>query len=518
MKQNLLYFFALVMCSLSTLTAQDRYLDPVFPSVSVTRDVVYGVNATILLQRITGEAVPQALKMDLYTPDGDTKTDRPLVIYFHTGNFLPYPQNGGASGTKSDSTVVEICTRLAKMGYVVASATYRLGWDPTNTVKDFRVFTLINAAYRGIQDARTSIRYFKRSFTEANNPYGIDTSKIVIFGQGTGGYVGMNASCLDNYNKIPTASDGKFLISAGGNILPMVIPAVHGDIYGTSVGIVPPTLAPILQLPAGDTLCYPNHVGYSSDFALAVNLGGAVADSAWIDPGQKPIISIHTTTDPFAPYKEGLVLVPVTPPLEVVKVQGSYIVQQLSNQYGNNKFATTARSFIDPYTKAANRLNDGHEGLNPILRANIYDSSPWDFWGSSNVNDSLARRTNPDMSPAKARLFIDTIIGYYAPRACVTLNLGCNLGRYTNTKDLEPSAVSMAITPNPVDQDFVISVAPEFTIQTAILMDINGRQIQTWNQVNNHTLSINRGQLQGGAYFVKLIFEKGESTGKVIMK
>ena len=428
MKQNVhvFLFFLLLSGAFFKANAQERYLDQVFSEVNVQKDVVYGVNATILLQRQVGEAVPQALRLDLYTPVGDTRTDRPLVIYLHTGNFLPWPQNGGASGTRSDSTVVDICTKLAKMGYVVASASYRLGWDPTNTVKDIRVFTLLNAAYRGVQDARTAIRFFRRGVEEAGNPYGIDPNKIVLWGQGTGGYLSTTTSSLDNYLKIPTASDGKFLISVAGNIIPMVVPGVNGDIEGKTVGIVPPEFAAVLGLPAGDTLCYPNHVAQSSDFAMSVNMGGAVADTAWIDPGQKPMISIHTTNDPFAPYKEGLVLVPGTPPLEVVKVQGSYLIQKLSNDYGNNnKFAPTARTWQDPYSKASRVLNDGYEGLYPVVRSNLYDSSPWDFWSSSNPNDSLARRTNPDMSPEKARKFIDTLIGYYAPRACLTLGLGC---------------------------------------------------------------------------------------------
>ena len=180
MKQNVhvFLFFLLLSGAFFKANAQERYLDQVFSEVNVQKDVVYGVNATILLQRQVGEAVPQALRLDLYTPVGDTRTDRPLVIYLHTGNFLPWPQNGGASGTRSDSTVVDICTKLAKMGYVVASASYRLGWDPTNTVKDIRVFTLLNAAYRGVQDARTA----QVPSATANNQVRMGNTSIVYAG------------------------------------------------------------------------------------------------------------------------------------------------------------------------------------------------------------------------------------------------------------------------------------------------------------------------------------------------
>ena len=136
-----LYSLALLLSLFCTglLNAQTRYLGPVFGSVNFTDNVTYGVNATVLYYSVFGQAVPQALKLDVYQPGGDTETKRPLVIYLHTGNFLPFYNpsnptqagfNGSCGGTRNDSACVEICTRLAKMGYVAASADYRLGWNP----------------------------------------------------------------------------------------------------------------------------------------------------------------------------------------------------------------------------------------------------------------------------------------------------------------------------------------------------------------------------------------------------
>ena len=128
MKKSFTLFIFLM--SVLHLSAQERYLDEVFTDVMVMEDIVYGVNATVLLLPIAGEAVPQPLAMDVYMPEGDTETERPLVLVFHTGNFLPSVLNGQISGTKSDSSVVEICTMLARRGYVAASVDYRLGWNP----------------------------------------------------------------------------------------------------------------------------------------------------------------------------------------------------------------------------------------------------------------------------------------------------------------------------------------------------------------------------------------------------
>ena len=92
--------------------------------------------------------------MDIYTPDGDEATDRRVVVLLHTGTFLPAIVNGQATGDKSDNTLVELCTRLAKKGYVAVSANYRLGWNPLSTDPEVRTSTLAQAFYRAQQDAR----------------------------------------------------------------------------------------------------------------------------------------------------------------------------------------------------------------------------------------------------------------------------------------------------------------------------------------------------------------------------
>ena len=46
----------------------------------------------------------------------------------------------------------------------------------------------MKAAYRGIQDVKAAIRYLRMDY-ENGNTYGIDTSRIIIVGQGTGGWI-----------------------------------------------------------------------------------------------------------------------------------------------------------------------------------------------------------------------------------------------------------------------------------------------------------------------------------------
>src|ERR1035437_10377901 len=112
--------------SFSLLNAQQRYLDDVFTGVTVTSDIVYATNITV----ITGTPAAGSLKMDVYEPTGDTASARPLILVFHTGSFLPAVMNGQPTGSKKDSAIVEMCTRFAKKGYVAAAVDYRQGWNP----------------------------------------------------------------------------------------------------------------------------------------------------------------------------------------------------------------------------------------------------------------------------------------------------------------------------------------------------------------------------------------------------
>lgn len=514
-----IYFATLLLAMTLCAQAQDnRYLEEVFTSVSVSPNQPYGVNATILYFPVFQQAVPEPLTLDLYEPVGDTAQLRPLVIYFHTGNFLPYPQNMSVNGTKRDSTVVEMARRLARSGYVVASADYRLGWNPVAATKDERVLTLINAAYRGVQDANTCIRFFKKTVAEFGNPHRIDTSRIVLFGDGTGGYISLNTGALDAYIKIPTASNGKFLLSDGmGNFFPMILEGVNGDIEAKQYGINPGV--PFLPFPVGDTLCYANHPNYSSDFAISVNLGGAIGDTAWIDPGQPPVISVHTPYDPFAPYKEGLVLVPVNPPLEVVEVQGSYLVSYLENQYGNNNCAAphNVTSFQFEVTAAANARNDGLEGLFPIYgTGGPFDSAPWTFWDpASNVNSASGFQQNQDMTREKAERYMDSILAYVLPRlySCMKLN------EISSNQDLlNPDDVQMVVYPNPSANEVYVNVAKDRLIRKVELYDINGKLVKYESGINASFYYFNIKNIPSGNYVLKVELNEGVTAKQLMIK
>ena len=84
MKQTCLLLAAFLVCL--TAGAQTRYLDEVFSDVTVTSDIQYGTNITVITALQGLPPAPQPLVLDLYEPTGDTETSRPLLMMFHTGN------------------------------------------------------------------------------------------------------------------------------------------------------------------------------------------------------------------------------------------------------------------------------------------------------------------------------------------------------------------------------------------------------------------------------------------------
>lgn len=550
--------------ALNQASAQTRYLDPVFDrsDIEVTTNVTYGVNATILFQSVFGEAIPQPLRMDVYKPANDTKTDRPLVLYFHTGNFLPFINpdpsspvqngfNGSCGGEKNDSAAVEICTRLAQMGYVVASCTYRQGWLPTSQIQGVRIFTLINAAYRGVQDATTAIRYFRHFAATEPDKYSIDPSKVVLFGQGTGGYLSLNTALLDDYNKIPSATNGKFVWNprqTTGNpcapdaFIPMVIPTVNGDVFGTAVGQSPITdpmnNCAIIKI---DTLCYPNWPGYSSEFSLAVNLGGALGDSSWIDNAlqnpQPSLISFQVPNDPFAPYTSATLTVPgQDPPLQVVEVQGSYLVQSLMTTAGQQTPLLNAQDkYLDLQTEQLQAFANSPAGLQEP-RAGLYPfvmppdpanpqlpttSAPWE-WTSfpglppiSGVTAGFTCNTNK----ATAIAYIDTIMRFYAPRACFVLGLQeCVDQVLSNKEQSAANHIQLTVAPNPATDQVTLRAEPGNTILSVQVIDKTGRQVYLSSNVNNEVFTFQRQNLPTGQYIFKTNFKEGFVTKIVIFE
>ena len=74
----------MVFCSFAThVNAQydcnnNRFLEEVFPSVTTTSDIQYG-------SALNFSGTTENLTLDVYEPQGDIFTERPLIVFAHGG-------------------------------------------------------------------------------------------------------------------------------------------------------------------------------------------------------------------------------------------------------------------------------------------------------------------------------------------------------------------------------------------------------------------------------------------------
>ena len=523
MKKSLQTILALttIIAGFTLEVNAQRYVTEIFPAASKAANITYGNNITVIGALAGGGPAPQDLKMDVYTPAGapDPLTQRPLIIILHTGSFLPPVINGQPTGSKSDSTIVAMCTQFAKRGYVAAAMTYRQGWNPQATGptgQDIRTGTLLQAVYRGLQDAKACVRYNRAMADTGGNPYGIDPNKIILGGVGSGGYIALAYSSLDDPAEIAlpkflaNANDATYGFQAGS---PYVNQAVLGDFDGFG-GI------PQLNNPN-------NSPGYPSNVQFVFNMGGALGDTSWTEPGDAPTVAFHIVGDPFAPYGVGSVIVPTTGDF-VVEVGGSREAVRLAFDYGNNNCFANA-GFTDALTTYANTVNEGYEGLYPFFTSPAQQSGPWEWYDSTatvfyssflpppyNTQGGVAYSnsilTNPDMSKAKALAYIDTVMGYMNPRIVYCLNLSTGL----NDDLISESGISFL--PNPAIERTTISTSKKELIRAVSVFDIMGKQVYFQNQIDQPSVVLERNQLEAGVYLVKVNLDRGVATSRVIFR
>jgi len=114
------------------------------------------------------------------------------------------------------------------------------------------------------------------------------------------------------------------------------------------------------------------------------------------------------------------------------------------------------------------------------------------------------------MSPEKARTYIDTIIGYLAPRAYLAFGLS------TNVREIETQDVDFNFFPNPATRAINFSSASE--MRKIELYDINGRLVRSQQNVNSAYHSLDRNELSAGMYFARVYFDEGVLVKRVMFQ
>jgi hypothetical protein len=495
---------AAVACGflLTGLKAQHRFLDEVFTEVELTVDVEYGSNAMLPINDLL-LPVKAPLLADVYQPVGDTAAKRPLAILVHAGHFLPKePSISLPYGAKDDSCLVYLAHRLARRGYVVAVMNNRTGWNPINPDMTWRRFSFANALYRGIQDVNTCVRFFKKSAAD----YQIAPDQIMLWGDGSGGMMALGAAHLESTEEWQVA---QFFTPFG----PMVQESINGDVFATSEGVVPPGYPGI---PAGTVLCYPNHEGYDSRVELVVSMGGNLIDTAWVHAGEPALIAFLGQPDLTQPYSicGPSDHPPFFPQFYLYESCGS--LAALSDAFGKgNNDVFEGRQFPGDFSVIANSRNSGVDGLFPL--AALHDTAsnaplpyPWRWW-----SDDWA----PGSIPVEvAKPYLDTMLAYVAPRACLALGLDCpGVTNHRGTSTAYPAA-AISFAPNPASGRVEVRLPAE-PAQAGLLrlLDIGGRLLrqtptmgpQIWLELNG---------LPGGVYLVSWMSREQLLVGKLVVR
>jgi para-nitrobenzyl esterase len=147
-----------------------RYRDDIFRAVNTRTDITYGT-----AEDQTGTVV--TLKLDMYTPRGDTAASRPAIVWVHGGGF--------SRGDKTSPELLDEADQFARKGYVNVSIDYRLA--PVGCIGTITLSCLVGIV-QAMQDAQTAVRFLRSRATK----YGIDPTRIAIGGSSAGAITALN--------------------------------------------------------------------------------------------------------------------------------------------------------------------------------------------------------------------------------------------------------------------------------------------------------------------------------------
>jgi hypothetical protein len=174
---------------------------------------------------------------------------------------------------------------------------------------------------------------------------------------------------------------------------------------------------------------------------MVFHYGGAMGDLGWLDANSLPIVGMQSDRDPFAPFNTGNVIVPTNMTTVIPSASGAGAVVPRANELGVNDKLNT-KYLVDPISNALRARTNGVEHLYPVRTNAPQDGAPWEWWDRTGVQgrvsttfyniplpadgraaDSTSIVVNPDMSEAKAKKYIDTLVDFSVRRIAVQFDL-----------------------------------------------------------------------------------------------
>lgn len=183
------FLLLLAFCAVAFFSsAQVRYLDSMF-SVTKHSDILYGNN-------LDNKNQPTNLYMDIFEPQSDTASFRPMIVFVHGGSFV--------SNDRQDQGIDKTAKLFAEKGYVTLNIGYRV--EQTNLITPFLNFGDPYNFYRAIvritQDIKAAVRYMKKDVATNGNSYRVDTSTIFIYGSSAGAISAIHAIFLNDTSEM----------------------------------------------------------------------------------------------------------------------------------------------------------------------------------------------------------------------------------------------------------------------------------------------------------------------------
>ena len=181
-----------------------------------------------------------------------------------------------------------------------------------------------------------------------------------------------------------------------------------------------------------------------------------------------------------------------------------------------------------------NKFDKKVKNLFPIYTAFPIDGAPWEWWDRATMQatqassfysypmpangryaDSASMVTNPFMSEAKGKAYIDTVVNFLSPRIAAQFDLASFVG----VKEVANVSQFLSVYPNPAtDVLFINFESNKGQVASYKMMDVTGRTLLN-GDADANAFSLNVNSVNPGLYFVHITLKDGSvATKRVIIE